>query len=492
MVMPLRGATGSRLAGRLLASIIVVCSTSAVAALGLPSLAAATGGGPTACVSPPPNFTALTATPQELSEYGLPQRPPESTNGAIAAWATAVDHAKHRVCATTANSGGTSPTLGSATHPPSKTRSERIEGADAAALAAGHWVLLPSAPITPRTGAATLWTGKQLFVWGGTTPTKTYANGAVLDPTTKTWRLLPRSPLRARALSASTIAGSSVFIWGGRESRGRSTTVYGDGALYHLRSRTWTLLPPSPLAPRWNASALWTGSEVVVLGGWAGGQTHPHVSLTGAAYNPASDSWSTIPRIPNPGGSVAAVDAGWTGHELDVLVLSHPSFGKTNFESEAWTPGHSMWHALPTSGAEKFSLSTVPLWTGSSFYFLGSHTCAHWPWGGGAPSCVPNPHQAWRATAVTPRDAAARSTSATRRVGIDGPSAWTGRSLVDFAGRVGVALDVSTGAWLSIPEAPLLESTTAEAIWTGKGLILWGRAPGGSRQAEELLPEHGV
>jgi len=38
----------------------------------------------------------------------------------------------------------------------------------------------------------------------------------------------------------------------------------------------------------------------------------------------------------------------------------------------------------------------------------------------------------------------------------------------------------------------LLEATTAEAVWSGKVLILCSRTPGGSRQAEELLPGHGV
>ena len=251
--------------------------------------------------------------------------------------------------------------LGSAkhVHRPSRSRSERPRGADAATLAAGRWAVLPAAPIAPREGAATLWTGHEMFVWGGTSPaasSKTYANGALLDPNTGRWHVLPRAPLKARALSASTVAGASVFIWGGIKSNRRSTTVYGDGATYELVSKTWKVLPTSPLGPRWGASAIWTGSEIVVLGGWAG-EHNSHLPLTDAAYDPASNSWRTLPAIPKPPGRVAAVDPGWTGHELDVLVLSHPSFGKTDFEAEMWKPGQSRWHALPTSAAEEFSLS---------------------------------------------------------------------------------------------------------------------------------------
>lgn len=357
--------------------------------------------------------------------------------------------------------------------------------AGAATLVAGRWVLLPPAPIAPRGGAAALWTGNEMFVWGGSTATRTYANGAVLDPKTRTWRMLPPSPLKARTTSASVVAGTSVFIWGGSESNGRSTTLYGDGALYDLGSRTWKHLPPSPLAPRTNASAFWTGSDVVVFGGWVGRGAREHRSLMGAVYDPESNHWSLLPPLPTPAATVAAVDPGWTGHGLDVLVLSHPS-GATRLESETWTPGQTTWQALPTSPSETFSLSRNPVWAGSSVYFVGSHTCETWPWGKGAPSCVLS--SARQASAVDPERASARSTSVTRRIGLGGLSAWTGRSLVDVGGHVGVALDVSTGHWLSLPRAPLQELTSGVAIWTGNGVLVWGSAVGGSRAAEELLP----
>ncbi len=325
-----------------------------------------------------------------------------------------------------------------------------------------------------------------MFVWGGSAGTRTYANGAVLDPRSGSWHLLPRSPLEARARTAFTVAGSSVFIWGGSASQGGTTTIYGDGAMYDLGSRTWKRLSPSPLAPRTDASAFWTGSEVVVFGGLVRNGTRTYRSLTGAAYDPASNRWSLLPPLPKPAGTVAAVDPGWTGHGLDVLVLSHPSFDETRLESETWIPGQSTWQALPTSGAEESSFSTDPVWTGKSFYFVGSHTCTSWPWGDDAPSCMLQ--MSLQASAVDPRRASARSTSTTDDVDLGRLSAWTGRSLVDVGGQVGVALDVPTGRWLTLPQAPLRERTDAVAIWTGEGVLVWGTAYDGSHQAEELLP----
>lgn len=48
------------------------------------------------CPSPPQGFDALHASPTQIAYYGLPPRPSDPV--ARASWATAVAHAKHRVC----------------------------------------------------------------------------------------------------------------------------------------------------------------------------------------------------------------------------------------------------------------------------------------------------------------------------------------------------------------------------------------------------------
>lgn len=75
---------------------------------------------------------------------------------------------------------------------------------------------------------------------------------------------------------------------------------------------SWEQLPESPLLPRGNASAVWTGSELVLWGGAAVDPTAPTCPATAdclapepgpesgqvAAYDPATRSWRTLTGTP--------------------------------------------------------------------------------------------------------------------------------------------------------------------------------------------------
>jgi hypothetical protein len=70
----------------------------------------------------------------------------------------------------------------------------------------------------------------------------------------------------------------------------------------------WRVLPPAPLSPRALAASVWTGREVIVVGG----QSKPCPPNTdgcasdlrdlrdGAAYDPATDAWRRIAKAPVP------------------------------------------------------------------------------------------------------------------------------------------------------------------------------------------------
>jgi hypothetical protein len=72
------------------------------------------------------------------------------------------------------------------------------------------------API--RTGAAQVWTGTQLLIWGGYTgldEQNVVASSLVFDAAEQTWRLTAPAPLEPRALRASAWTGSELLVWGG-------------------------------------------------------------------------------------------------------------------------------------------------------------------------------------------------------------------------------------------------------------------------------------
>lgn len=88
---------------------------------------------------------------------------------------------------------------------------------------------------------------------------------------------------------------------------------------------SWTALPDPPISGRTAASAAWTGSEIVVAGGWeflcppgadCAGPTEPPFT-DGAAFDPATDRWRPIAESPiGFAGEQAVVVAG------DLVVLA--------------------------------------------------------------------------------------------------------------------------------------------------------------------------
>lgn len=107
--------------------------------------------------------------------------------------------------------------------------------------------------------------------------------------------------------------GTEIIVWGGR-SGGESGpgSLFDDGAAFAPEGGGWRVIAPSPLTPRSNQIGVWTGSEMLILGG---------ADSDGAAYNPLTDSWRSLPRAPvritqdDPIGSLGWV---WSGRELIV------------------------------------------------------------------------------------------------------------------------------------------------------------------------------
>jgi hypothetical protein len=82
------------------------------------------------------------------------------------------------------------------------------------------WTELPPPEI--RTGAAQVWTGTQPLIWGGYTAfdeQNVVASGLVFDAAEQTWRLTAPAPLEPRALMASAWTGSELLVWGGWSGR---------------------------------------------------------------------------------------------------------------------------------------------------------------------------------------------------------------------------------------------------------------------------------
>ena len=163
-------------------------------------------------------------------------------------------------------------------------------GITATDLRDGHWDLVPAAPVPAR--SESVWTGHELIMWGGTygkDQDVLSAAGAAYNPATRTWRTLPPAPISARADNAAVWTGTEMIVWGGYTDGAGTKT--NDGAAYDPATNRWRVLPPAPLAPQANTVAVWTGARALFLS--TGDER-------AAAYDPATNRWVAIPAPPLP------------------------------------------------------------------------------------------------------------------------------------------------------------------------------------------------
>jgi hypothetical protein len=209
------------------------------------------------------------------------------------------------------------------------------------------WSDLPPPP-EMHFDPAYAWTGSHLILWGGGDEGD-YASdvGYVYDPVERSWNTIPDGPLEARSDSGFGWTGEELLIWGGMTGDSTVPTGEGffdDGAAYNPTTRSWRSLPPAPIEARAPFS-VWTGGELIV---W-GNDDRSLRYRDGAAYDPATDSWRTIADGPVDLTDGTAV---WTGSEMITFgaALHGGNFPETETAiGVAYDPESDAWRQLPPS-----------------------------------------------------------------------------------------------------------------------------------------------
>jgi hypothetical protein len=177
------------------------------------------------------------------------------------------------------------------------------------------------------------------------------------------WRRLDPGPLGLRTAPSTVWTGSEMIIWGGGgEPASVAQTPYptfDDGAAYEPATDRWSSLPPAPIPGRALHIGVWTGSEMIIWGGGGDG-TDFHPKNDGAAYEPTSREWRTITPSPLPTGPTYA--GAWTGQEMVVVGT-----GDGDVHAASYDPESDSWDLLDTTGLRlEADLPTLDvLWTGS-------------------------------------------------------------------------------------------------------------------------------
>jgi hypothetical protein len=216
--------------------------------------------------------------------------------------------------------------------------------ADAYSPARNRWRRLPDLP-APVDHAMAASRGAELYVVGG------YAPGSVALPTAYVlrggrWNLLPPMPA-PRAAAGAAVVRDKLYVVGGVEASGR---LASDAFAFDLDDRRWSVITGP--RPREHLGAAALGGRVYAVAGRTSGlDTNLDVV---EAYEPASNRWREIPRVPGRrGGTAAAAVAG------RLVSAGGEQPGGTIRTVFAYNPATRRWSRLPSLPRPRHGLGLV-------------------------------------------------------------------------------------------------------------------------------------
>ncbi len=325
----------------------------------------------------------------------------------------------------------------------------------------GSWVSLSTigAP-TDRSNACVVWTGTEMIVWGGYDGTNYVNTGARYNPATDTWQPVSTNGAPPAMTARAVWTGTEMIVWGA-----------GAGGRYNPATDSWrpisTTNAPTPVN---NPTVVWAGAEVIVWGGYnlASGQ----YSNMGARYNPLTDQWKPTSTINAPAARVDHT-AIWTGTEM-IVWGGFGDYYASNIGQTGgrFNPATDSWLPTTTQGAPAGRNAHAAVWTGTEMIV----------WGGSSTSLGMNTNtggiydpstDSWQTTSVLGAPAGRR----------DAVAVWTGTKMIIWGGSntmgsylsTGGIYDPSADTWqpTTTINAPVAEYTQL-SVWTGTEMIVWG------------------
>jgi hypothetical protein len=174
---------------------------------------------------------------------------------------------------------------------------------------------------------------------------------SVDTPITLRWRFGDDSwttgtppPFGLRDYVGAAFDGSRLALWGG--SDGSSTL--NDGAIYAVAADTWTVIPAGPLPSRVHAATVWSDGRLVVGGGLDRLVDAGEYLGDMAAYDPANESWKTLP--PPPEGGLGDPQSTWSFVEGETTLLVADSKSGSGEPEPRWFYGPDGWEQAPLGG----------------------------------------------------------------------------------------------------------------------------------------------
>jgi len=320
-------------------------------------------------------------------------------------------------------------------------------------LSNARWSTLAAAPLAPRVGFASAWTGTELLVWGGATGggNSPLGDGAAFDPAKGTWRKLAPGPLGPEAAPQAVWTGNELLIFGNGQ------------AAYDPAADRWRPLPAPPASRGRLLAAVWTGTDAVLF----------RDDRTAASYALARSAWTRLPDLPVAKGTITAIDpveAGgtllaWARWEWTEHVAPNTITGDAGIDLLAFDPTAPAWENRSRPG-QPAGIQAPPVWIGDAV-FIGAAPAYRGASAGptpGQPGVLYHPRSD-SYTKVPPGpldDLAANAT-------------WTGDVVIETsAGRDATAWVPGTDIWLQFRATPAAVDDRSRIFWTGSMLLAYG------------------
>jgi N-acetylneuraminic acid mutarotase len=327
----------------------------------------------------------------------------------------------------------------------------------------------------PRAGHTAVWTGTEMIVWGGVQGVLSLNSGGRYNPSTDAWTVMATpTNVAPRDRHTAVWTGTEMIVWGG--VLGGSSL--NSGGRYNPANNSWsqTTLAGSNPGPRRNHTAVWTGTVMIVWGGFSGNVRWN----TGGRYDPVTNSWAETSAVgagvPTPRESHTAV---WTGTRM---IVWGGFSGSTPLDSGGiYNPATNSWvETSTTTNVPARRTNHTAVWTGTDMIVWGGAT-------GTVPDVQAlntggryNPtSNSWVATAMDSNVPTARD----RHTAL-----WTGAEMIVWGGRSGSEVntggryDPATDSWTATArggDVPA-ERESHTAVWTGTEMVVWGGFRGGS------------
>jgi N-acetylneuraminic acid mutarotase len=363
----------------------------------------------------------------------------------------------------------------------------------------GTWQALPEAPPGVVFGgdAQLLWTGSVVLALSS-------QQGGLpeFDPAAQTWTIVPTNASYPTDSGGSVVwTGRAVLVFGG--GCGQEVCSIAESVVPTTGQSTNLSLQGAP-AFRWGASTVWTGTRMIIWGGVAITTTDDVPYADGALYDPVADAWTSMSPAPGPKSAYSDNSAVWTGTQMLVWGGVQRTPGTFNDAAPspsglAYDPSSDTWTTLPTDGQPSSRATHAAVWTGTEMLIWGGAPLS------GIVGSVDATHPLSDGAAYNPATRTWRPLQAPA-TGLVGPAAmWTGTEMLVWGGyaeyacgedcpgsNLGYRYNPTIDQWQYITSVNAPSPRTGMgAAWTGQSLIVWGgvEAIAEARDGAQWTPE---